>query len=171
MRRLSNSLGSNRKNITPSISPTVAEEDDTELAAQNARHATPPRSNSGQPSITSYLGDVNVQFPDTLLWKRRTMCMDSQGFLILSTVQGMTAAMPGKENKHQVGAVKRYHLSDFRTPYIPEMEVQELPNSVVLDFVDGSGLQIACEDRAGQLNTLHSKSFLPVGDIPLKTPC
>lgn len=152
MRRLSNSLGSSRKGVTPSISPTVEEEGPETAAAY-----IPSRANTSsgipQPSISSYMGDVNVQFPDTLLWKRRTMCLDSQGFLILSTVQGVSAA----REKQAAGAVKRYHLSDFRAPYIPEMEVQELPNSVVLDFVDGSGLQIACEDRAGQLNTLHGE--------------
>ncbi len=112
------------------------------------------------PSIVAYLGDVNVQFPDNLLWKRRTLCLDSQGFLLLSAVQGVTAARGSREK--QAGAIKRYHLSDFRTPYTPEMEVQELPNSVCLDFIDGSGLQIACEDRAGQLNVLHSELTFPL---------
>lgn len=114
-----------------------------------------------QPTIVAYMGDVNVQFPDNLLWKRRAMCLDSQGFLILSTVQGVTATTTAASvagTEKQAGAIKRYHLSDFRQPYTPEMEVQELPNSVCLDFVDGSGLQIACEDRAGQLSVLHSKS-------------
>ncbi len=46
-----------------------------------------------QPTIASYMGDVNVQFPDTLLWKRRIMCLDSQGCLILSAIQGVTATM------------------------------------------------------------------------------
>ena len=174
MRRLSSSLGSGRKNIPPSISPTVAEENDAEVAAQNEGAMPPSRGSPAggyaPPSIVSYMGDVNVQFPDNLLWKRRTMCLDSQGFLILSTVQGVSPTMPVPvvgmpRDKHlQAGAIKRYHLSDFRPPYTPEMEAQELPNSVVLDFVDGSGLQIACEDRAGQLNVLHSKSppFPPV---------
>jgi hypothetical protein len=109
------------------------------------------------------MGDVNVQFPDNLLWKRRTICLDSQGFLILSAVQGATAvplAVQGKDRHHQAGAIKRYHMSDFKTPFTPEMEVQELPNSVILDFVDGSGLQIACEDRAGQMNVLHGMVHL-----------
>jgi len=166
MRRLSNSLSSGRKNITPSISPTVAEEEDAEVEAAGmgfpqSRGSTATGATSYlQPTIISYMGDVNVQFPDNLLWKRRTICLDSQGFLILSAVQGATAvplAVQGKDRHHQAGAVKRYHLSDFRTPYTPEMEVQELPNSVVLDFVDGSGLQVACEDRAGQMNVLHGK--------------
>ncbi|KAK1751887.1 hypothetical protein QBC47DRAFT_78574 [Echria macrotheca] len=166
MRRLSNSLSSSRKNVTPSISPTVAEEEDAEVEA--AGMGIPQSSGSGatggssylQPTIVSYMGDVNVQFPDNLLWKRRTICLDSQGFLILSAVQGGTsAAVPlsvqSKDRHHQAGAIKRYHMCDFKPPYTPEMEVQELPNSVVLDFVDGSGLQIACEDRAGQMNVLH----------------
>ena len=165
MRRLSNSLGTGRKNAAPSISPTVAEEDAAEVEAAG-RAVSQGRATAGmQPTIVSYMGDVNVQFPDTLLWKRRTMCLDSQGFLILSAVQGVAAAMPlaptGKDRHTQAGAIKRYHMSDFRPPYIPEMEVQELPNSVVLDFVDGSGIQVACEDRAGQYSVLRSK-FLPL---------
>ncbi|KAK3333334.1 hypothetical protein B0T19DRAFT_122968 [Cercophora scortea] len=164
IRRLSNSLGTGRKAVTPSISPTVAEEDDAEVAA--AGIDAPPTnnsrarasSNSQQPSIVALMGDVNVQFPDNLLWKRRALCLDSQGFLILSAVQGAAAVpstAPGKDRHHQAGSIKRYHMSDFKPPYTPEMELQELPNSVVLDFVDGSGLQVACEDRAGQLNVLH----------------
>ncbi|KAK0623581.1 hypothetical protein B0T14DRAFT_184240 [Immersiella caudata] len=164
MRRLSNSLSSSKKNITPSISPTVAEEEDAEVEAASmgvpqSRGSTATGAASyHQPSIVSHMGDVNVQFPDNLLWKRRTICLDSQGFLILSAVQGATTvplAVQGKDRHHQAGAIKRYHMSDFKTPYTPEMEVQELPNSVILDFVDGSGLQIACEDRAGQMNVLH----------------
>lgn len=165
MRRLSNSLASNRKNITPSISPTVAEEEDAEVAAAADMGVAQSRGSTAagapthtQPSIVSYMGDVNVQFPDNLLWKRRSICLDSQGFLILSAVQGGAASVSlGKTGHHQAGTIKRYHMSDFRLPYTPEMEVQELPNSVVLDFIDGSGLQIACEDRAGQMNVLQSR--------------
>ncbi|KAK0711336.1 hypothetical protein B0H67DRAFT_491452 [Lasiosphaeris hirsuta] len=165
IRRLSNTLVSTRKTITPSISPTVAEEDADEVEAagmgiSQSRGSTATGAPSYlQPSIVAYMGDVNVQFPDNLLWKRRTICLDNQGFLILSAIQGVTATMPStvpsKDRHHQAGAIKRYHMSDFRPPYPPEMELQELPNSVVLDFVDGSGLQIACEDRAGQTNVLH----------------
>jgi hypothetical protein len=48
-------------------------------------------------------------------------------------------------------------MSDFKPPYAPDVELQELPNSVVLDIVNGSGLQIACEDRAGQMSILNSE--------------
>ncbi|OHX00929.1 GPI-anchored cell surface glycoprotein [Colletotrichum incanum] len=143
MRRLSSSLSSagRGKTMTPTaISPTVQEEDASEVARLQ------------QPTIEAFMGDVNVQFPDNLLWKRRSMWLDSQGFLILSTVAASTAV----KDKQPTGAgVKRYHLSDFRMPYIPDMEIQELPNSICLDFVEGSGLQVACEDRAGQMNVLH----------------
>lgn len=165
MRRLSSSFTSSRnKNLGPTnISPTVHEEDLSEVAAANAKASV--RTNQQQqqqpqaaqqpqqPSIVSYMGDVNVQFPDNLLWKRRAMCLDSQGFLILSAT---TAAAPSRDKLTGAG-VKRYHLSEFGKPYTPDVEVQELPNSVVLDFLEGSGLQIACEDRAGQMNVLRSK--------------
>ena len=97
------------------------------------------------------MGDVNVQFPDTLLWKRRNACLDSTGFLVLSALPG--AAQSGKLGQ----TTKRFHLGQFKTPYTPDMEVEELPNSVVLDFVGGSGLQLACEDRQGQVKMLQSK--------------
>lgn len=147
MRRLS-SLSSSRGKTTPPtvLSPTVQEE--------HVRPAT-----TGPPYIVSFMGDVNVQFPDNLLWKRRNMCLDSQGFLILS-------ALPSQSSRTAQGT-KRYHLSDFRAPYIPDVEVQELPNSVVLDLVDGSSVQLACMDRTGQvsiLNTLqeaHAKHATP----------
>ncbi|KAJ9418573.1 hypothetical protein QL093DRAFT_2566326 [Fusarium oxysporum] len=142
MRRLS-SLSSSRGKTTPPtiLSPTVHEE-----MAEPVRPAT----TAGPPSIVSYMGDVNVQFPDNLLWKRRNMCLDSQGFLILS-------ALPAQSSRTAQGT-KRYHMSDFRSPYIPDVEVQELPNSVVLDLVDGSSVQLACMDRSGQMGILDSKA-------------
>lgn len=140
MRRLSSSLSPGRSKSTPTgISPTLHEEVSSEAV--------------GAPRVTAFMGDVNVQFPDNLLWKRRCMCLDSQGFLVLST-----AATAGSRAGAGAG-VKKYHLSEFNAPYAPEMEVQELPNSVCLDFLEGSGLQVACEDRAGQTSVLQSESF------------
>jgi hypothetical protein len=79
------------------------------------------------------------------------MLLDSQGYLIMSPA--LTASGNPKD-KTNTGATRRFHLSEFRTPAIPDVEMQELPNSVVLDFVEGGGLQIACEDRAGQGHVL-----------------
>jgi hypothetical protein len=159
MRRLSNTLVAGRtKNGVPSISPTVAEENAADVEAASRGSTATTAAAQSQPTIVAFMGDVNVQFPDNLLWKRRSICLDNQGFLILSAVSGtpmLPTTIPGKD-KH--GAmVKRYHMSDFKPPYAPDVELQELPNSVVLDLVDGSGLQIACEDRAGQMSILHSK--------------
>ncbi|RYP63664.1 hypothetical protein DL771_009152 [Monosporascus sp. 5C6A] len=159
MRRLSNTLAVNRKNTTANIAPTLTEEPadqprgrttataTTPAAAAAAATETPPEP---QPTVSAYMGDVNVQFPDNLLWKRRSMCLDSQGWLILSAVQG--AASRGKDKT----GIKRYHLSEFSAPYAPDVEVEELPNSVRLDLVAGSCLQIACESRHGQMNALRS---------------
>ncbi|KAL2271483.1 hypothetical protein VTJ83DRAFT_854 [Remersonia thermophila] len=162
MRRLSNTLSPGRKNSSPSISPTVAEENAAEVeAASRASTATgvnasAPPAQQQQPTIIAFMGDVNVQFPDNLLWKRRSMCLDSQGFLILSSTQGRAMLHPPAPGKDRHGAlVKRYHMSDFKPPFAPDVELQELPNSVVLDFISGSGLQVACEDRAGQMNVLR----------------
>ncbi|KAL8371376.1 hypothetical protein RB595_001272 [Gaeumannomyces hyphopodioides] len=143
IRRLSNSLSSSRKVVSQTRSPTVTEEAFDGEAGRAMAGAVQQK----QPVVVADMGDVNVQFPDNLLWKRRAMCLDSQGFLILSA--GQTAAAAGSI------VTKRYHLSEFKAPYAPEMEQQELPNSVCLDFVDGSSLQIACEDRVGQVTTLQ----------------
>ncbi|RDA94552.1 hypothetical protein CP533_2722 [Ophiocordyceps camponoti-saundersi (nom. inval.)] len=141
MRCLSTLSGSRSKNSLSGISDTVAEEqgaaDDELLALKKTATAT----------TVSYVGDVNVQFPDTLLWKRRNLSLDSHGFLILS-------ALPAQSGRQAQGT-KRYHLGEFRPPYVPDVEVQELPNSVVLDFVEGTtSIQMACEDRAGQVKVL-----------------
>lgn len=145
MRRLSNLSGARGKTILPpAIKSPLAHNEDQRLEASR------PSTTGTSPWIVSYLGDVNVQFPDNLLWKRRNLCIDSQGFLVLS-------ALPAPSSRAAQGT-KRYHLSEFRPPYCPDVEVQELPNSVVLDFVEGTSLQLACEDRTGQVSVLNDLS-------------
>ncbi|EAT82445.2 hypothetical protein SNOG_10110 [Parastagonospora nodorum SN15] len=97
-----------------------------------------------EPPSPVHIGDLNIQFPDTLLWKRRYVEIDSMGNLVLS---------PSKSNEK--GIVKRFHLSEFRAPYPPDQDRQELPNSVVLDFVDGRCLQCACETYMAQAHVLQ----------------
>jgi hypothetical protein len=120
----------------------------------NNNHAL-PEHNLGVTSLASlrepppsvHVGELNIQFPDTLLWKRRSVEIDSMGNLVLS---------PSKSNEK--GVVKRFHLSEFRTPYPPDQDRQELPNSVVFDFVDGRTLQCACETYMAQAHVLQSTS-------------
>ncbi|OAR00891.1 hypothetical protein LLEC1_00654, partial [Akanthomyces lecanii] len=145
MRRLSNLSGTRGKTaLPPTVKSPLAHDEDQPVEASR------PSTTGTSPWIVSYLGDVNVQFPDNLLWKRRNMCIDSQGFVVLS-------ALPAPSSRAAQGT-KRYHLSEFRPPYCPDVEVQELPNSVVLDFVEGTSLQLACEDRAGQVSILNDLS-------------
>jgi hypothetical protein len=147
LRKVSATLSASRKTLAHAISPTVREE------LEPPSSTTPSRASQYPSEPLVEVGDVNVQFPDTLLWKRRWMSLDSQGFLTLSQTQG-------SKGMEKTTGLKRFHLSEFRTPFIPEMEVQELPNSVVLDFIEGSGLQVACEDRAGQKRVLQSMSVI-----------
>lgn len=57
----------------------------------------------------------------------------------------------------QKNTAKRFHLSEFRMPYAPDLDRQELPHSVMLDFVDGTQttLQTACEDAMTHRQVLH----------------
>ncbi|KAJ8064599.1 hypothetical protein OCU04_006928 [Sclerotinia nivalis] len=144
MKRMSSSLSSSRKAIAHAISPTVREESEPPVFPDQGASSVPSQpSLAASPTIANDLGDVNVQFPDSLLWKRRSMVLDTQGLLII------TAGVNDK------GATRRFHLGEFRAPEIPDVDMQELPNSVVLAFLEGGELQIACEDRASQGNTLN----------------
>ncbi|CAD6439738.1 21675578-eab8-4398-8af5-5b9563353133 [Sclerotinia trifoliorum] len=144
MKRMSSSLSSSRKAIAHAISPTVREESEPPVFPdQEASSVASQPSLAASPTIANDLGDVNVQFPDSLLWKRRSMVLDTQGLLIITA---------GANDK---GATRRFHLGEFRAPEIPDVDMQELPNSVVLAFLEGGELQIACEDRASQGNTLN----------------
>lgn len=148
MRRLSSTFSPTRKQSITTTSPPLTEEHLIVDRSPAPRSMTAPAT-AGISAMVAYLGDVNVQFPENLLWKRRTISLDSNGFLHLVPTQG---AISSRERQ-----LKRFHMSEFKQPYSPEIEFQELPNSVCLDFKSGSGLQFAFQDRAGQLNGLQSK--------------
>lgn len=53
--------------------------------------------------------------------------------------------------EHQRSASKKFPLSDFKPPYTPDLDRQELPHSVMLDFVEGgTTVQVAAEDAGAQ---------------------
>ncbi|KAL2048263.1 hypothetical protein N7G274_000174 [Stereocaulon virgatum] len=135
MKRMSNISSMSRRSIAQALSPSPKESPIME-------HHEPIFE---MPSSSVEVGDVNVQFPDTLLWKRRHMVIDGQGILVLSA---------SKSDNNSKVVTKRYALSQFRTPYVPDQDRQELPNSVLLDFIDGSTLQCACEHPQGQADVL-----------------
>ena len=50
---------------------------------------------------------------------------------------------------------KKIHLSEFRTPFIPDEDCMEMPNSVVLEYLrNAEQLQFACIGRAEQQKVL-----------------
>lgn len=55
---------------------------------------------------------------------------------------------------HRGVAMKRYPLTEFKAPFVPDLDQQELPHSVVLEFDDGTSLQVACEDAMTQRQVL-----------------
>ncbi|KAK5140950.1 hypothetical protein LTR04_002790, partial [Oleoguttula sp. CCFEE 6159] len=130
-KRMSGMTGAKRRSMAQIMSPTVREE------PVNLPEPAPLR----QPFREILVGDLNVQFPDTLLWKRRCVEIDERGNIVLGL---------SKSNTHQKAVTKKYHLSEFRRPFAPDQDRQELANSVILDFIGGSTLQIACEDAYGQ---------------------
>lgn len=144
LRRMSSITSNSRKSVIGAFSPPVKEEESTPAAAEKPKKA-------GVSTAAIDVGEVNVQFPDTLLWKRRFIRIDDKGYLILT---------PGNVDSSSRNMIKRYHLTEFRTPCIPDEDRQELPNSILLDFLDGSTLQCACESRQGQASVLRSKSSI-----------
>ncbi|KAF1965642.1 hypothetical protein BU23DRAFT_604060 [Bimuria novae-zelandiae CBS 107.79] len=116
-------------------------------SAPNITEDTPsvPLPSLREPPSAVQVGDLNIQFPDTLLWKRRWVEIDASGNLVLSL---------SKSNEQSKGITRRFNLTEFRAPYAPDQDRQELPNSVVLDFLDGRTLQLACETYVGQAQVL-----------------
>ncbi|KAJ5279472.1 hypothetical protein N7478_004844 [Penicillium angulare] len=145
MRRMSSITSTSRRSIIGALSSPVKEEDTSFVAA--GEFAISPSSSHQSLSKPVEIGEVNVQFPDTLLWKRRCMRIDENGYLVLA---------PGTNDATARNMIKRYHLTEFRTPCLPDEDMQELPNSILLDFLDGSTLQCACESRQGQSSVLQT---------------
>ncbi len=120
-----------------------------EPIAELSGEVSPVDSSSGESHAHVVdIGDVNIQFPDTLLWKRRFMRIDDQGFLILT---------PPTMEANKRGISRRFHLNDIKKPCLPPLEREELPWSIVLDFEDGTCLQVACESRYAQGQVLRSR--------------
>jgi len=92
------------------------------------------------------IGDLNVQFPDNLLWKRRWVEIDDSGFLVLK---------PNGDTPRSSNMVKALHLNEFQPPFPPDLDRQELPHSIILDFRDGRTLQCAAESTLAQRQTMH----------------
>ncbi|KAL8822380.1 MAG: hypothetical protein Q9191_006882, partial [Dirinaria sp. TL-2023a] len=116
LKRMSNITSASRRSIATALSPGPAREREQPIA----EHPEPAAAVQAVPVAMAAvdMGDVNIQFPDTLSSRITT---------------------------------KRYLLSDFHPPFIPDQDRQEMPHSVTLDFRDGgSTLQCACENSVVQ---------------------
>ena len=150
MKRMSNLTGGSRRNLFTSLSPNGRGQMPPAPIAEHRESLTEQSSLSDSVSHVVDIGDVNVQFPDTLLWKRRFMRIDDQGYLVLTP--------PTKETmERNRGISRRFHLSEFKKPALPDPEREELPWSILLDFEDGTCLQCACESRYAQIQVLRSE--------------
>ena len=67
----------------------------------------------------------------------------------------MLVLAPSKADNNSRAQIKQFPLSAFRAPYIPDLDAQELPHSVNLEFQDGSMLQCACESPGEQMQILR----------------
>ena len=158
MKRVSN-LAAIRRNPKSSSSIPKSQSTGSNLDFQSHQHHPSTiderieHDTPGRPSISEDLlhvvdiGDVNVQFPESLLWKRRFIRIDDQGFLIFSP--------PANETNNRTVS-RKFHLNDFRPPVLPDPEREEMAWSIIMDLKDGRSLQCACESRAGQNQVLQS---------------
>ncbi|KAL8740709.1 MAG: hypothetical protein Q9190_006615, partial [Brigantiaea leucoxantha] len=145
LKRMSNISSASRRSIVSALSP-VRKDIKEEPIVEHHELVEEQQQQQRRPSAVE-VGDVNIQFPDTLLWKRRHMQIDGQGNLVLSA---------SKSDNNSKVLTKRYPFTDFYAPYAPDHDRQELPNSVVFDFKDGgSTLQCACESTYSQAEVLR----------------
>ena len=142
-RRMSSMRPAPRKNVTNTLSRNQEE------SVPSAGGSAGASSKAAVSQTAVDVGEVNVQFPDTLLWKRRFMRIDETGCLVLLPANNKDF---GSRNM-----TKRYPMSEFKTPCLPDEDRQELPNSILLDFLDGSTIQCACESRKGRNEVLQSE--------------
>ncbi|KAL8826931.1 MAG: hypothetical protein Q9170_007215 [Blastenia crenularia] len=134
-KRMSSISAASRRSITSALSPVRKDIKEEPIV----EHHEPSRETIRPLAVE--IGDVNIQFPDTLLWKRRHMRIDEHGILVLSA---------SKADSNSKIIPKRYPFREFNPPYLPDQDQQELPNSVIFDFRDGSTLQCACENSYTQ---------------------
>ncbi|EAU37006.1 predicted protein [Aspergillus terreus NIH2624] len=125
IRRMSSIKSHSRKSTVSTVSPVVKEESSPSRSKESEAAEAPEAVD---------IGEVNVQFPDALLWKRRFVRVDDQGYLVLT---------PANADSTQRNMVKRFHMTEFKTPCLPDEDREEMPNSIMLDLFNGSTLQCA----------------------------
>lgn len=149
MKRVSNLSTSSRRNIAGAFSTSSKDQVTSDSIVEQAEPDHDLASVAESMSHVVDIGDVNVQFPDTLLWKRRFLKIDDQGYLIFT---------PPTMERNTRNISRRFHLSEFKKPTLPDVEREEMAWSILLDLEDGSCIQCACESKYTQTQVLRSKS-------------
>jgi len=149
MQRVSNLSTSSRRNIAGAFSTSSKDEVTSDRITEQAENDHDLASVAESVSHVVDIGDVNVQFPDTLLWKRRFLRIDDQGYLIFT---------PPTMERNTRNISRKFHLSEFKKPTLPDVEREEMAWSILLDLEDGSCIQCACESKYTQTQVLRSRS-------------
>ncbi|KAL8701114.1 MAG: hypothetical protein Q9224_000649 [Gallowayella concinna] len=77
-KRMSSISAASRRSIASALSPVRKDIKEEPIVEHNE-----PSRETIRPLVVE-IGDVNIQFPDTLLWKRRHMKIDEEGLLVLA---------------------------------------------------------------------------------------
>ncbi|KAF2486386.1 hypothetical protein BDY17DRAFT_291404 [Neohortaea acidophila] len=113
--------------------------------------ATPITTAGGNILPAVSVGDLNIQFPDSLLWKRRTVLIDEHGQIKFTLSSSSPNSRPGTAL-----GTRSFPLTAFKAPFVPDTDRMELPNSIMLDFVrEATTLQLACEDTVSHIHVCH----------------
>ncbi|KAI4738892.1 hypothetical protein E4T50_10654 [Aureobasidium sp. EXF-12298] len=128
----------------PALAPPVVARNPA-VAAVSASKPRPDSIADVPPPVS--IGDFNVQFPDAMLWKRCWIEIDSTGHLIFTAAARHSSISKSFNSK--------FHLKELGPPFIPDMDRQEMPHSVICDLVHGEGsIQCASEDAMSQRQLL-----------------
>ncbi|EME85659.1 uncharacterized protein MYCFIDRAFT_213945 [Pseudocercospora fijiensis CIRAD86] len=147
-KRMSTLTGPKKKTSPPPMASStslVSNEATSPLKASPVQRESLATEKSDTPPAV-VVGDLNVQLPDSLLWKRRIVTIDDAGYLQFAIASAMEI--------HKGIAQKKFSLSSFTMPYAPDLDRQELDHSIVLEFQDGAAVQVACEDAMTQRQVL-----------------
>jgi len=143
-------LGGPRKQRTTASSPQPSRRGSSITTTSDTyTHALSPEKEQRDVPPAVVIGDMNVQFPGSGLWKRRWVEIDDGGNLVFSAAGGRRFEM--------VSSTKRFPLVEFGRVFVPALDEQELAFSVVLEGRGRGAWAVQCagEDGMAQRQLLH----------------
>lgn len=94
-KRMSNISAASRRSIASALSPVRKDIKEEAIV----EHHEPSRETIKPLAVE--VGEVNIQFPDTLLWKRRHMKIEDEGILVLSASKSDNVSFPVRYSFHE----------------------------------------------------------------------